>query len=96
MERIASVECADYIVQLYGFHEFLDDIDSGRTYRLSSPGVGSAVYEGGVIGAILTRLATVNFEEFMRLHGAKYRTAQEYRHRYLVGSIVALIQSLRG
>jgi hypothetical protein len=70
-------ECIDYVLTTFGERRFLAEVDTGRDFRES----------GGIIGAILNFTAGDGFSEFSERHNSPYRTAREYRERYILEAL---------
>lgn len=72
------MECANYIIGLYGVRRFLADIDTGREYWRDG---------GGIIGAALDWASTEGFGECVgRFSGKRDHDVTAFRQRYLISA----------
>ena len=80
------MECTNNIVGLYGFRAFLADIDRDRQFWRESD---------GLVASILDYAANDGFEEWAAefFEGVEFLSAHEYRSRYLVATLKAMLKS---
>jgi hypothetical protein len=72
------VECAHYIISLYGVRRFLADIDANREYWRDG---------GGIVGATLDWASTDGFGECLGKHsGLRSHDILAYRQRHLINA----------
>lgn len=62
------------IIGLYGSDRFFSDIDRGRDFRSTQT----------IIGSVLDWFCNEGFEETFSSHPNAYRSAREYRERYIL------------
>lgn len=96
---------ATRIIESYGFHQFLADVERGRDFTAPRQGAYSRPSarrsqasrpwsgdSGGFIGAVLDWVATEGFKEFMELNDAHYKSPGEWRDRHLLEALGYLIK----
>ena len=77
-----SPESISYVLVSYGVHRFLADIDAGRDF----------LGKGGVVGSLLNQAATFGFQDAFDPDDFTYRTAREFRERYLTTLLKELLK----
>jgi hypothetical protein len=68
--------CVDHVIHAYGIHRLFADIDAGRAYDKDT-----------IVDSILNYIATEGFGEVFERYDSPYRTAQQFRHRYLIEAL---------
>lgn len=63
----------EYLIELYGVHQFLADIDRGREFWRDG---------GGIVASVFDYMQTEGFKRFFGMWGVKASSAHEYRCRY--------------
>lgn len=75
--RSSELRRAVHVLNSYGVRRFAADVDAGRTFH-DGP---------GIVGSALVWAAGEGFREVMGAAGAEYRSAQEFRHRYIIEAL---------
>jgi hypothetical protein len=71
-----SAGCIDYVLGTYGARRLFAELDSGRTYET-----------GTILDSLLNYISGEGFVETFERYDAPYRSALEYRNRYLLEAL---------
>ena len=68
--------CVDYIIECYGVRRLFADLDAGLAYTRST-----------LVDSILTYVTTEGFAQTFERYESPFRSALEFRQRYLLDSL---------
>ena len=72
---------ANHVVQFYGIHSLLADLDSGREFWR----------EGDtIVHSVLDWIVTEGFQEFMAQYEFEYQSPKEWRERHFIALLKKL------